>query len=210
MATTLSFEVLIVCTANECRSVHAREVFLKMPLSAKWNIATAGTQALAGSARCDHVVESRSSKAHKSSALTAAAINKADVTLAFEYEQRARCVEKSPASRSKVFLLSEIAALSDLVCRTLRNGGVDAESEFTAVYPKNFKSLTAKQKLTWAIQEIDAARGYVTLDDVEIADAHGSDAQPHEVILPKIEEVIQAFLTNLNDIVTMMNTGAAN
>ncbi len=205
MVSKSEFGLLIVCTANECRSVHAQNAFNRLDALMHWSIDTAGTQAMAGSESCQYVAGERTDGVHKSSMLVAEKITSADLTLTFEYEQRARCVELVPASRSKVFLLNEIVELSGLVDRAVTNGGIDLASEFRSTLPKNWRTMTQKNRMAWMIEEFDAARGYMSLTNEEIADAHGNSGQPHEIVFASIDLAVNKFVNNLVSITTSQN-----
>lgn len=118
--------VLIVCTANICRSPYAAAVLMSRlssaPAPGRLRIRTAGTRAVAGTGLCEEVA-SRVSRLHPPSLATAAAgrgtyrvdlaaIEPADLIVVMELSQRSVVAGISPRARGRTFTLLEVLVLA--------------------------------------------------------------------------------------------------
>ena len=106
--------VLVVCTANVCRSPLAERV-LRHRLGDAVEVTSAGVRALEGSPMCEvSALELPDGAApqHVARQVDGAAVRSADLVIAMEREQRGALVREAPGSQAKVFTLREAAALA--------------------------------------------------------------------------------------------------
>ena len=112
--------VLVVCTANVCRSPLAAEVLQEGFAHAAFQdvtVLSAGTRASEGQPACAVSIErlgaasSEPLAAHRSRRLTSDLVSEADLVITMEREQRSIAVQAAPGSQTKVFALREVEAL---------------------------------------------------------------------------------------------------
>lgn len=180
-----TFQALIVCTANECRSVFTTDTLAELPATRCWKFASRGTAPEPGTGVCIDLV---AIKPHASAQLDAAAISKADLVLVMEREHRSRVAELVPAARSRVFLLREAARLAGFVQEVLASGS-ETESGFATSKPRGFASMGRSGQLRWLVAEMHEARTYIDAPaDEDVRDAHGENAASHQEVRRQIEE----------------------
>jgi protein-tyrosine phosphatase len=117
----MAFSVLFVCTGNSCRSAIAegllRSMLEELPTGGL-EVRSAGTAGyegapattLAREVSSDHGVDV---SGHRSSALSADSIRRADLVLGMTREHVDRILELAPEARGRVFLLSDFADGTD-------------------------------------------------------------------------------------------------
>jgi protein-tyrosine-phosphatase len=108
--------VLLVCSANRCRSPLA-EVMLRQALSAAgeqpWRVESAGTWALPGQPATEYSLQEAQRRGldlsqHRSQATSCALLAQFDLVLTMEREQQAELQSACPAQASRVRLMSEV------------------------------------------------------------------------------------------------------
>jgi len=113
------FTVLVVCTANQCRSPMA-EILLRDAVRARgldWVITSAGTRAVDGEpmhpkARAVLVERGHDPSGWTSTALTPKLIEHADLVLTAESLHRSEVVTLAPAALTRSFLMLQFARLA--------------------------------------------------------------------------------------------------
>ena len=169
--------VLVVCTANICRSPLAARLLgeaLQVP------VFSAGSRARFGDAACP-VASPRI--AHRSVPLEAAHVRAASLVLGASREHRSAAVALVPSAQTRAFTLLQAARLASW----LNAEGVVAPA-----------SLSPADRLTWWVEELDAARGEAPRGDAsddDLADPHTSAAR-HDDVLPQLTAAVRA-LTSL-------------
>lgn len=199
------FRVLIVCTANECRSVFASDFMRKNAGIDVLMVNSAGSVAFPGSPQCVHSITAASTE-HSSKQLTKDAIDTADIVLTMERAHRARVAGLEPQSRDKTFTLPESAALASYVLHAISN----KDSEFGDNRGRSFSELPLERKMKWFVSEMNVARGFVTPILDEILDTHGTNAIAHELAFSQIEkyanELVQALTKLSHELSTLEGT----
>jgi protein-tyrosine phosphatase len=116
--------LLVVCTANVCRSpLAARTLERALAGAALGTIAvsSAGTRALEGEAMCSVSAEDLDpgdaayATEHRARQLTSDLVRGADLVLTMEREQRSVAVQAAPGAQSKVFTLREAESLLEVL-----------------------------------------------------------------------------------------------
>lgn len=118
--------VLVVCTANVCRSPLAertlQRAFAVSPALARFSVGSAGTFAEQDAAMCalsatllDGDRDGDWVQAHRSRRLTAELVVASDLVLTMEREQRSIAARLAPGSQAKIFTITEAAQLAELL-----------------------------------------------------------------------------------------------
>lgn len=178
MAVTKLFQVLLVCTANECRSVYAAKVLSDQP----WRVVGAGTEASPGSSACALVgVDS-----HFSRLADSQVAGDSDLVLVMEKAHRSRIAELAPIARSRTFTLPEAARLSEAVADAIAGSAVEG-SDFTSELPADWAKRSIAARLTWLVGEMNEARAFLEPRVEDIPDAHGDGARPHPQVFSMVD-----------------------
>lgn len=164
-----SLQILVVCTANICRSPAAAAVLsyeMGRRFGAEVSVWSAGTEALAGSSACelsgalvgtypqriaeegDHILEYSE---HASRVVSPADLRRSDLVLTMDRSHRSRLAQLLPAARSHTFTLRQAAGIAGAVAAHVADG------ELPAGAPPLPPGRT--DRLRWLIAELDAARG---------------------------------------------------
>lgn len=180
------FRILVVCTANICRSPsaaallshHLRDLIATGDLS----IESAGVAAYEGLAQCPISAAQTAARsgqpvaAHSSRRVAAAMLDGSDLILALDRSHRAELARLAPASRPRTFTLRHAARLSAQVEGYMATGQL----------PPGAPALpdTTEGQLRWWVAELDAARGTpVAVPEPEPPEPWHSDdvPDPHEI-----------------------------
>ena len=170
--------VLVVCTANVCRSPLAARLLgeaLEVP------VFSAGSRARFGDAACP-VASPRI--AHRSVPLEAAHVRAASLVLGAAREHRSAAVALVPSAQTRSFTLLQAARLASWVSAR----GVTAPP-----------ALSASERLTWWVEELDAARGDAPrgeASDDDLPDPHESSAH-HDAVIPQLTAAVRTLTTLL-------------
>lgn len=170
----MTVQILLVCTANVCRSPTAQLLLLRRIgglESADVRVSSAGTLASPGQPWCEVAARWQGAgrdardfqKRHRARRLSADLIESADLVMTGDRTHRGTAVLLVPTARRRVFTLREAAALAQEATRDLRQGpGVRAdESQGSGL------GATVEDRIRWLVEEMDAKRGLVHLDDRE-------------------------------------------
>jgi protein-tyrosine phosphatase len=198
--------VLIVCTANVCRSPYAAAI-LESALSSELapghiQAVTAGTRAAVGAGICAEVSsllgrEERPVDAavHRPSQVDRSTIESADLILAMELSQRSHLARISPAARRRTFTLLEALALATHLgsMSELGTPGASPEDRF-----RDF--VAALNSLRGRVGPAVPARlplwkGTVRapLDPFDIPDGHTSTRRRHRLVLQQVGDAAAGF-----------------
>jgi protein-tyrosine phosphatase len=177
--------LLIVCTANVCRSPLGQRTLehalAGSPLG-EVVVSSAGTRALEGEAMCPVSAEDLDpgdedyATGHRARQLTGDLVREADLVVTMEREQRSAAVQAAPGSQSKVFTLREIEALLAVLAE--REGEPPADLPALAKALHSVRGLAPlvpaePAKKHWWSKPVDPA------DPMTIVDGHGQSREEH-------------------------------
>jgi protein-tyrosine phosphatase len=170
--------VLVVCTANVCRSPAAARllgVALGVPVT------SAGSRARPGLPACP---AASPGAAHASMRLDAEHVRSATLVLGAAREHRAAAVALVPSAQSRSFTLLQAARLA----AWLTEQGVTAPP-----------GLAPEDRLGWWVEELDAVRGDAPRGDAaddDLPDPHDGGPR-HVVVLPQLHAAVRTLTTTL-------------
>ncbi|MCX6461427.1 MAG: hypothetical protein NTZ03_14105 [Actinobacteria bacterium] len=187
------FNVLVVCSANVCRSPVAAAL-LESSLAPQVTagliaVTSRGVWANDGDAVCGRAVQQAGlgSLQHSAQRLTAADIAGADLILTAEQVHRASVVEKDLSARKRTFTLREAAALS----KWFAAGSPVPEG--LEVPPPPPTPADPHAQLLWWVSELNAGRGIASMgsgQDLDIADAHGEVRVDHAAVMAAVGSAV--------------------
>jgi protein-tyrosine phosphatase len=166
--------VLVVCTANVCRSPLASRLLaeaLEVP------VFSAGSRARFADPACP---VANPGVMHRSVPMEKAHVQAASLVLGAAREHRSAAVALVPSAQTRSFSLLQAARLA----AWLTAEGVVAPA-----------SLSPANRLAWWIEELDAARGDAPRGDVwddDLPDPHTSSAR-HEDVLPRLTAAVRTL-----------------
>ncbi|GGC99825.1 protein-tyrosine-phosphatase [Tersicoccus solisilvae] len=191
--------LLIVCSANVCRSRYAEQL-VRDQAPSDWSVSSAGTHAADGSARCA-LVDRRLGGGHSGASsdgsarpLTLESIEAAQLVLTAERAHRTAVLQVLPEARSRTFTLREFVLLVDQF-------GLDEQAD-------------SPSSLAAALESLDHARPWLDLTDaggpgwlrrtrrpdpglLDVRDGHLADAWAHRRSLRQIEDAAARTVTVL-------------
>lgn len=222
-ATSEPFRVLLVCTANICRSPAAARLLhalLGAELGAALEVGSAGTRAPAGSAACDlssALVGGFLSRTyggdgpmatdtHRARGLTAALAQDSDLILTADRHHRAAVARIAPQTRARTFTLRHAALLAQPI-GALAAGGTSPEGA-----PPLPDEPAARSR--WFVAEMDAARGLggaapttgvstLSWHPYDVPDPHVVGYQVHPIALELIEDATVTLCDAFDAILTL-------
>lgn len=180
--------VLLVCTANICRSP-AAERLLAARLGSQVEFVSRGVRAVPGAAMCDVsatfvLANGGDPGRHRSRQLELADIRSATLILTASQRHRTAVIEMRPSAQVRTFTLAQAARIAKW--RTGRNGGPGMP--FSADLP---------DRLLWLLEEMDAARGAApravpeSADD--LPDPHLDRGAKHPDVLSALLAAVDTF-----------------
>lgn len=196
-------KILLVCTANICRSPYAAAVLRArlslMPGHPGIQITSAGTRAAAGAGLCEEAAGvlsdepvSDESPAHASSLVQASAVESADLILVMELAHRSTVAMISPSARPRTFTLREAARLAQHV-------------QLAPQPDSSFYDRSGDVRFRDFVAELNSLRGDARLrtpavapwwkrnrsrgiDPLDIPDGHNSTNLQHRAVLKQVGE----------------------
>jgi len=108
--------VVVVCTANQCRSPMAEKLLARsLGKDSGWKVLSAGTAAFAGLPASRYSVEVMMEKgidigSHRSRLVTDGLVDKASLLLTMTASQRDEILDRFPEAAGKVFLITALGA----------------------------------------------------------------------------------------------------
>ena len=172
--------VLVVCTANVCRSPLAARL-LAASLSPPVEVRSAGVRALPGEPACGRAQSLTGAPfAHAASRLEAGQVREASLVLGAAREHRSAAVALVPNAQRRSFTLLQAARVASWVS----SRGVTAPA-----------GLGPQERLAWWVDELDAARGDAPrgepVDD-DLPDPHQGGPR-HGVVLPRLTAAVETL-----------------
>lgn len=186
----MDFSVLVVCSANVCRSPAAAAVLAdRLATSeARVNLASAGAGRLSfGLQRCEQasawVLGSTGAALppERSQPVTTDLIDGADLVLTAARRHRGAVIALRPRARVRVFTLREAAALS------------------TGLPPHVLRGPVTAERMRLVVEELDALRGVAGAPRdgaLDVPDAHDG-LVPHEAVFDVLDRSVRAVVTAL-------------
>ncbi len=190
----MSGTLLIVCTANVCRSPLAARVLdrvLMRSALAPTEVVSAGTRALEGQSMCVVSAEDLGdgddayALEHHARQLTGDLVREADLVLTMEREQRSEAVRAAPGSQAKVFTLREAEALLGVLAE--RNVPAPADLTALATALHSVRGL-APLVPTEPVKKHWWSRPEEPEDPMTIVDGHGRSREEHTAAAAQVRE----------------------
>lgn len=164
---TAPFRILVICTANVCRSPLAADVLRRGTILTE--VTSAGTDAEPGERMCRQSATRAATIDHRARPLTPDLLADADLVLALDRTHRAAAARLAPQCRPRTFTLRQAAALAEHVAATLDGGQLPEGAPPLPSEPR--------ERLTWLVAELDAARALLAgwpEGREDIPDDHGA------------------------------------
>ncbi len=201
------FRILVVCTANICRSPATAALLgagLDRVAPGAARVRSAGIAAVADQPACDVArklvaelgPDPVSYDEHRSQPISPDLARSADMILTADRGHRAWLIERAPDVRARLFTLRQAASLAGTVGATLRSGKVPDGA------PPLPPRTELADRLEWFVQELDAARGLVApvagwqrgvaaLDADDIPDPHVVGTDRHSDAIDRIDDSVR-------------------
>jgi len=193
------FNVLVVCTANVCRSPVAAALLQRALASEDASglvaVHSSGVWANDGDPVCGLAVQQAGlgTLQHTAKRLTTADIAAADLILTAEQAHRAAVVEKDLSARKRTFTLREAAALSKW------HAAGSPVPESLEVPPPPPAPSDPRARLLWWVSELNAGRGIASMGsglDLDIADAHGELRIDHAAVVAALQSAVSTLVSD--------------
>lgn len=187
-----SFSVLIVCSANVCRSPYAHTLVGRwaagIPSADEIVSGSAGVLAYPGDPMCPQAANRAGVDPfrHAARELTASQLLDADLIVTADREQRGAAARLAPPCRQRLFTLRQAAALGISLAPTLLSGAIP---EGAPAPPRG-----ATARLQWLVGEMDAARGLLAAQPesaADIVDRHGPG--PHDDAFSEVATAVASL-----------------
>lgn len=159
----MALRVLVVCTANICRSPATAELLRREFANPSLvDVSSAGVAALPGAAACGVSTDlvralpvagaqpPDGAPPHSARLVTAQFLLDADLVLALDRTHRAALAQLAPATRGRTFTLRQAARLAAQVRQQLESGQLPSGAPPLPLDPQS--------QLVWLMAELDAAR----------------------------------------------------
>lgn len=195
----MTFQILVVCTANVCRSPLAA-VLLAEELGGptrRLAISGAGVGAMVGAPACREMRRTAAGQGlpvtelhhHRSRQLTVGEVTAADLVLAADRQVRSTILRMAPDVAPRVFTLREAAALAEAADDGLSTPGTGSDRGVGA--ERRLRDLVAAMHASRGLTEMPRTRRLLALPatlrplavhDHDVPDAHQRDLAPHRVV----------------------------
>ena len=186
--------LLVVCTANVCRSPLGQRVLGQALAGSAMGdlvVSSAGTRALEGEEMCPVSAEDLDpgdaayATGHRARQLTGDLVRDADLVITMERAQRSIAVQAAPGSQSKVFTLREVEALLGVLAE--RDGAPPADLTELAKALHSVRGLAPlvpaePVKKHWWSKPTEPE------DPMTIVDGHGRSREEHTASAGQVRE----------------------
>jgi protein-tyrosine phosphatase len=184
--------VLVVCTANVCRSPLA-EVLLSEALP-DTRVSSAGVRALTDASMCPvsaSMLRSGTRNQHTARQLTVELVAAADLVLVMERAQRSAVVRLAPGSQAKVFTLREAVALAE---DSVRRGAPAPQDVARLARSMHASRGVAPLPVDEVPKRRRWSRPVAPGDPLTIVDGHGLTDAEHRVAVEQVAAVTMQLL----------------
>jgi protein-tyrosine phosphatase len=194
--------LLVVCTANECRSPLAQRIAQRILGDAGVQVAGAGVRAQEDRPMCvvsaaalgDGEDDRAFANAHRSHQLSEQDVRSADLVLVMERDHRAAVARLAPGTQARVFTFREAEGLLEV----LRARGAAAETDLAGLA----RALHAVRGLAPLPPEPPRRRWFQRapaepVDPPTIVDGHGLDAERHEAAAATVRVTAERVATSM-------------
>lgn len=215
-----ALNVLIVCTANICRSpfgeLRLRTIWDESGLApASLVTASAGVKAVHGLPQCQiSMNHADCAVRHTSREVQNLDLSDYDLIITMERIQRGLVAASSHAVRPRLFTLREAAQLAEFVTEPgnaldAASGLIDLEDsvyDFEQVPPLPNDS---QERIQWLLGEMDAWRGQVPqrnyqnpASSIDIPDPHEATEDIHKVAFAAIDESLSVLVSAVTEVIS--------
>jgi protein-tyrosine phosphatase len=194
------FTILVVCTANVCRSPLAaftlRQHLVGGDGGQDFAVVSAGTLARTGQAICPRAASStaphddgvRYAEQHASQRVSEELVEAADLILAADAENRTRIALVSPLARRRTFTLRE----ADAILARMESGSVPLSGLVPAMHSRRADAVSEAPARRWF--------GLRSHDEggPDILDGHNISARQHQRTLEEVQSVAASLAARLS------------
>lgn len=192
--------LLVVCTANVCRSVYSSAILANM-LSPSWRVQSAGIDAVEGASMCSSVrdlieklaIELPPQHSDGAVRLQQHEVQEADLILTFTTSQRARVARLEPSARARLFTLLEAVDLAQIVGPNPADGQPNHwVAQLNAKRPllgRGDQPRVQPPRRWWQPRK-ESTQGVSRWD---LADAHFASPEKHEYLLQTVAQASRSF-----------------
>lgn len=193
------FRVLVVCVGNVCRSPVGERLLAARLDPARFEVASAGVRALAGSAMDEHsfaLLEEYGANAEGFTArqLGPAMVKDADLVLTATREIRGRVLEESPGALRRTFTVRELAAL---IAETGQEAGKEAGKEADQEAGSRPAASGTWSDPSELVRRLAGERSRVGHLDLDIPDPIGENRDTHRVSAEMMARSVQTIVEAL-------------
>ena len=199
--------ILVVCTANICRSPFAANL-LRRELSGieevSFNIESAGTEARGGDPACKGLWGSAGQQApergdHSSRVVTRDLADQADLILALSSSHSSSLAVTSPKARSITFKLAVASRLASQIVSPRHalasaTGAMAQMDELDPLVRVPKLPQFGPDRFEWLVAEMDAWRGSIIESEADsVIDPHEAEDDRHPAVASEIIELVESF-----------------
>jgi len=183
--------VLVICTANICRSPFAAQL-LEGQLAAAGigpaAVTSAGTDGMVGASACPELWNESGTAIpadHRARQVTAEMVAEADLVIALATDHRAYLAALAPSARGKAFTLAEAAGLAAVITQPdqaleAAAGSITGLDELDPLARVPELPQHAADRFAWLVGEMDAWRGSLNPnEELSVDDPHQVEGALH-------------------------------
>lgn len=205
----MTFRILVVCSANSCRSpviaVALHRSLLMAGLGGDVRVSSAGTNAVPGRAMCEEMLGRARAQGlpavgleqHRSVVLSDAALAQADLILAADRAVRSGVLRQSGGrARERTFTLREAAQLASETRDGTHSGTVAERLHLLPTVLHHTRGFTELPR-TERVMVLSRPWRPLALHAHDVPDAHEEPAAPHRLLLRLITMNVEQLIVGL-------------